>query len=106
MGKSLNHCLNIRLFNLQNCLLKEKNWLQVYFEVKNEKNGLIDWYKEIFLKEEYTLVEVFDNQESFSPMVHMSSVMTSIALVVIQDLQVHQPYVKTNLLNGELKEET
>ncbi|MFN7611034.1 MAG: reverse transcriptase domain-containing protein, partial [bacterium] len=75
------------------------------FKTKLGSDGQIDRYKARLVARGFTQVEGIDYQETYSPVVKMTSIRILLSLVAIFDLELHQMDVKTAFLNGKLDEE-
>ena len=77
-------------------------WL---FKVKQAKNGRIENYKARFVANRYSQVERIDYEETFALVARYTSIRTVISLVAQMGWEIHQTDVKTDFLNGVIKEE-
>ena len=75
------------------------------FKVKYDGEGKVERFKSRLVAKGYSQRYEIDFEETFSPVVHFSSVRTLLALAVQKDMIVHQMDVVTAFLNGELDEE-
>uniref|UniRef100_A0A803N703 Retrovirus-related Pol polyprotein from transposon TNT 1-94 n=1 Tax=Chenopodium quinoa TaxID=63459 RepID=A0A803N703_CHEQI len=78
-------------------------WVYKKKEGTPESDGPI--YKARVVAKGFTQIEGIDFPEVFSPVVKHSSIRVFLALVAIEDLELHQLDVKTTFLHGELEEE-
>ena len=74
------------------------------FKVKYDGEGKVERFKSRLVAKGYSQRYGIDFEETFSPVVHFSSIRTLLALAVQKDMIVHQMDVVTAFLNGELEE--
>lgn len=75
------------------------------FTIKRDKNGVVAKYKARLVAKGFTQRYGYDYNETYSPVVKMSTIRMMFALANHHDLLIHQMDVKTAFLNGQLEEE-
>ena len=75
------------------------------FKIKHDKDGVIERFKGRLVAKGYSQKYGIDYQETFSPVVHYSSIRTLLAFAVQHGIIIHQMDVTTAFLNGELTED-
>ena len=77
----------------------------VFKKKKGSKSTSAPVYKAGVMAKGFTQVEGVDFHEVFSPVVKHSSIRALLAILAMEDLELHQLDVKTTFLHGELEEE-
>ena len=75
------------------------------FKVKHNGQGKAVLFKSRLVAKGYTQKHGIDFEETFSPIVHFSSIRTLLALAIQKNMIVHQMDVVTAFFNGKLNEE-
>ena len=75
------------------------------FKVKCKPDGTVDRYKARLVAQGYAQKPGIDYEETFSPVVHRSSLRTLLSYGVDKGMLIHQMDVVTAFLNGKLTEE-
>ncbi|GJY33132.1 ribonuclease H-like domain-containing protein [Tanacetum coccineum] len=75
------------------------------FRIKCKSNGEVERYKARLVAKGFSQKESIDYEETFSPVVKMSTVICLINLAVQKDWKVYQMYVNNTFLYGDLNEE-
>ena len=85
------------------------NWIAIdskwVLNVKRKLNGTIDKFKARLVAKDFARIEGVNYDETFSPMVRLSSIHLILFLVAHMDLELFQMDVKIAFLNGDLDEE-
>ncbi|GJW36561.1 putative retrotransposon ty1-copia subclass protein [Tanacetum coccineum] len=85
-----------------NCKTIRSKWL---FKKKTNMDGIVHTYKSRLVAKGYTQTYVFDYEETFSPVVDISTIRILIAITAFYDYEIWQMDVKTAFLNGYLNED-
>jgi len=75
------------------------------FKIKQGANGEVECYKARLVARGFTQTYGVDYNETFVPITKLTSIHYIVALVALENMEIHQMDVKTAFLNGELKEE-
>jgi hypothetical protein len=75
------------------------------FKIKHTADGSIEKYKARFFARGFSQKEGIDYEETFAPVAKYTSIITIISLAAKMKWKLHQMDVKTNFLNGVIKEE-
>ena len=75
------------------------------FRIKRGPDGGIQKYKACIVAQGFTQVEGLDYDQTFAPVVKLSTFRTILAIAAQQNLTIHQMDVKSAYLNGKIKEE-
>jgi len=73
--------------------------------IKRGPDGQVQKYKARIITQGFTQVEGLDYNQTFAPVIKLSTFRTILAIAVQQNLTIHQMDVKAAYLNGKLKEE-
>jgi len=73
--------------------------------IKHGPDGQVQKYKAHIVAQGFTQVEGLDYNQTFAPVVKLSTFRAILAIAVQQNLTIHQMDVKVAYLNGKLKEE-
>jgi len=73
--------------------------------IKHGPDGQVQKYKARIVAQGFTQVEGLDYNQTFAPVVKLSTFRAILAIAVQQNLTIHQMDVKAAYLNGKLKEE-
>ena len=74
------------------------------FKLKTDSDGFVERHKARLVVQGFSQKHGQEYDETFLPVIKFESLRTVIALVVQNDLQLHQMDVTTAFLNGELEE--
>jgi len=74
-------------------------------KTKQGTNGELEHYKARLVARGFTQIYGVDYNETFAPVAKFTSIHCILALVVLEDMEIHQMDVKIAFLNGELEEE-
>ncbi len=75
------------------------------FKIKHGVDGEVEHYKARLVARDFTQTFGVDYNETFAPVAKFVSIRYILALVAIEDMEIHQMDVKTAFLNGDLEEE-
>ena len=75
------------------------------FKVKHAVDRSIEKYKARCVVKEFSQVEGYDYEETFSPVTRYSLIRSILALTAQMGWKIHQMDVKTTFLNGVIEEE-
>jgi len=75
------------------------------FKIKHGVDGEVECYKAGLVARGLTQTFGVDYNETFAPIAKFVSICCILALVAIEDMEIHQMGVKTAFLNGDLEEE-
>ncbi len=75
------------------------------FKIKQGVNGEVEHYKAMLVARGFTQTYGVDYNETFAHVAKFTSICCILALVALEDMEIHQIDMKTTFLNGELEEE-
>ncbi len=75
------------------------------FKIKHGVDGEVEHYKARLVARGFTQTFGMDYNETFAPIVKFVSIRCILALVAIEDMEIHQMDLKTAFLNGDHEEE-
>ncbi len=75
------------------------------FQIKHGVDGGVERYKARLVARGFTQTFGMDYNETFAPVVKFVSIRYILALVTIEDMEIHQMDVKIAFFNGDLEEE-
>eukprot|EP00249_Psilotum_nudum_P004748 c18249_g1_i1 orf=2-607(-) len=75
------------------------------WKVKYRSDGTLDKFKARLVAQGYSQVEGFDFEDSFSPIIWMTTIHIILAMATYRKWPMYQMDVKSTFLNGDLKEE-
>jgi hypothetical protein len=75
------------------------------FKIKHGVDGEVERHKAKFVARGFTQTFGVDYNKTFAPIAKFVSIRYILALVAIEDMEIHQMEVKITFLNGDLEEE-
>jgi hypothetical protein len=75
------------------------------FKIKQGANGEVEHYKAKLVARGFTQTYRVDYNDTFAPVAKFTSIRCILALVALEDMEIHQMYMKMTVLNGELEKE-
>jgi hypothetical protein len=75
------------------------------YKTKNASDGSVERHKALLVSKGFSQVEGIDYNETFSLVSKMNFICLVLVLVASHKWEVHQMYVKSSLLHGDLQEE-
>jgi hypothetical protein len=75
------------------------------FKIKQGPNGEVECYNARLVAGGFTQTYGVDYNETFAPVAKFTSIRCILALVALEDMEIHKMDVKTACLNGKLEEE-
>jgi len=72
------------------------------YKVKHNVDGSMNVYKAKFVTKGYAQTYGIDYEETYSPVVKMTTIKAIIAMITIKGWSLHQMYVKNVFLHGDL----
>jgi hypothetical protein len=75
------------------------------FKIKQGANGEVERYKARLVARGFTQTYRVDYNKTFAPVAKFTSIRCILALVALEDMEIHQMDVKTTFLNGKLEKE-
>jgi hypothetical protein len=105
MNEEMDSLENNQTWDLVQLLLGKRALQNKWVYKLKEEDGGGKRYKDRLVVKGFSQKNGIYFDEIFSPIVKMNSIRTILSLVVVEDLNLEQLYVKTTFLHGDLEEE-